>query len=141
LRVTLGSLVRLIFRPQRSLAGVVTAALVGLAALAVRLLHLDRLPFPLCTFRALTGIPCMSCGATRAFGRLARLDLTGALAFHPLATALALGVVLWGFGDLALLPWRRSLRIECTRRELTYLVWSGVLLMIVNWAYLVVVRR
>lgn len=132
---------RLVIRPQRSLAGVVTTAVVGLAALAVRLLRLDRLPIPLCTFRAVTGIPCMSCGATRAFGQLARLDLIGALAFHPLATALALGVVLWGLLDLALLPWQRSLRLECTRRELKYLLGSGVFLTLANWAYLVAVRR
>jgi hypothetical protein len=133
--------VQLAFRPQRSLAGPIAAAMAGLAALAVRLLRLDHLPIPLCTFRALTGIPCMSCGATRAFGRLARLDWAGAWAFHPLATAVALGLAGWALLDLALAPWRRSLRLTCTRRELTYLVWSGVFLMIVNWVYLVLVRR
>jgi uncharacterized membrane protein YhhN len=133
--------VRLIVRPQRSRAGAVAAAVVGLAALCVRLLHLDHLPIPLCTFRALTGIPCMSCGATRAFGRLARLDPAGALAFHPLATVAALGVVVWGLLDVALSLRRRSLRLECTRREWTYIIWSGALLLIANWAYLVVALR
>lgn len=83
----------------------------------------------------------MSCGATRAFGRLARLDLPGALAFHPLATLIALGIAVWGLVDLALSPWRRSLTVECTRRELAYLVWSFVVLVIANWVYLVAVRR
>jgi len=121
--------------------GVVAAAALGLAALAVRLLHLDHLPIPLCAFRALTGIPCMSCGATRAFGRLARLDLPGALAFHPLATITALGIAAWGLGDLVLFPWRRSLTLECTRRELAYLAWSFLALAIANWVYLLAVQR
>jgi hypothetical protein len=133
--------VRLILRSQRSLGGVVTAGSVGLAALAVRLLHLDHLPIRLCTFRALTGVPCMSCGATRAFGRLARLDISGALALQPLTTIVALAVVAWGLLDLALAPWRRSLRLECTRRDLVYLAWLFAALMIANWVYLVVALR
>ena len=70
------------------------------AALAVALLHLDRLPFALCVFRGLTGLPCPTCGSTRAVGRLAALDLAGALAMNPLTTLAAAGVVGWAVADL-----------------------------------------
>jgi hypothetical protein len=43
-----------------------------------------------CLMHGLIGLPCPSCGLTRAFCRLARLDLAGALACN------ALGIPLFG---------------------------------------------
>jgi hypothetical protein len=37
-----------------------------------------------CPVIAISGVPCPSCGSTRAFGALAELDLLGALRFNPL---------------------------------------------------------
>jgi hypothetical protein len=38
----------------------------------------------ICPFLNITGIPCPSCGMTRACLRAARLDFRGAFEFHPL---------------------------------------------------------
>jgi Protein of unknown function (DUF2752) len=55
------------------------------------------LPRTTCALRLALGVPCPACGLTRATLALARLDLAGAMRFHPLApglAALALGLVL-----------------------------------------------
>ncbi len=49
-----------------------------------------------CPWRALTQVACPGCGGTRAFLRLAVLDLPGAFALNPLVTAAALAAVLLG---------------------------------------------
>ena len=50
-----------------------------------------------CAFRAIFGIRCPFCGMTRATMALARGDLAGALAAHPLAPLVLLGIAwaLW----------------------------------------------
>jgi len=37
-----------------------------------------------CAFKALTGIPCPTCGMTRSFLSLLKLDLKSAFYYHPL---------------------------------------------------------
>ncbi|GHV02696.1 hypothetical protein FACS1894159_11630 [Bacteroidia bacterium] len=43
-----------------------------------------------CPFKALTGVPCVGCGGTRAALLLARGDLCGALWTNPLSVVLCL---------------------------------------------------
>jgi len=52
---------------------------------------------PRCVFLHLTGLPCATCGFTRAFVRSAHFDLTGALAVSPFATLL---FYTWAAGSL-----------------------------------------
>jgi len=106
----------------------------------VRLLHLDALPVPLCTFHAVTGIPCPGCGSTRAVGLLARLDVLGALAMQPLIATIALGIALWGLADLVLfVAGRRVVAFKCASREAIWLTWTFFGLAAINWVYLIVV--
>ncbi len=133
---------RLVARTGAFPAGATIVGVGVILAGAVRLLGLDRLPFPVCTFRAVTGIPCLTCGSTRAFGRLASLDFVGALAMQPLVTAVALLIGLWGLADLALFSLRRqALTIQCSAREVLALTWVTLGLALVNWAYLIAMHR
>lgn len=115
----------------------------GLAgAGAVRLFGLDRLGFALCTFKAVTGLPCVTCGSTRTLARLAHLDLVGALAMNPLATVLAVAVLAWGLADLVALARRgeaaRPGLPPALRRVLLPVAVAAALF---NWAYLIAAGR
>lgn len=57
----------------------------------------------ICAFRLLTGLDCPSCGMTRAFRAMSRLDVAGAFRYNPLGPvtfAVALGLWGWAAGQL-----------------------------------------
>ncbi len=112
--------------------GAVSVTLVAVSPLASRLASL----LPACRFKALLGIPCPTCGSTRAALDLASFDLVGALVRYPLATVgwtlligggLVAGIAaLLGYG-VPELPNRLSLAVKL-----------GLLaLFLANWAYLI----
>ena len=112
----------------------------GAGGLLVAWLHLDRLPVTLCLFKATTGIPCMTCGTTRALGRLGAFDPLGAFVVNPLATAVFLGLAVYAAVDLIL--WTRGTRLELglTRAQKAWLLGLGLALLFLNWAYLIWAR-
>lgn len=63
--------------------GVVIISVIG--AIVLLSLLLDSTPnyFPLCIFHTVTGLPCPSCGMTRAFISLGHWDIRSALFFNP----------------------------------------------------------
>jgi Protein of unknown function (DUF2752) len=121
--------------------GAVFLAIGSLAGSAVGLLHLDRLPLPLCAFKALTGLPCMTCGTTRALGRLFVHDIAGALSMNPLATLAAFAIALWGLTDLLLLSRGRALGVAMDPGTARVVRVLAVLAILVNWGYLVYAGR
>ncbi len=133
--------VRLRAREGRQPLGAVFAGLGLLAGAAVALLHLDRLPVVVCVFKGRTGLPCPTCGSTRALGRLFALDWRGALAMNPLFTAGAAVVAVWAAVDLALLPRRRALALEVAPAWARVLRIGAVVLFLVNWVYLLAAHR
>jgi uncharacterized protein DUF2752 len=129
----------------RARPGVPVGAILAACALAaigtVAVLHLDRLPISLCVFKAVTGLPCMTCGTTRAFARLARLDLAGALAMNPLVTLATLTLLPWAVADLALLPRGRALSLELSPAAARVARIAAVAAVLANWAWLVAAGR
>lgn len=112
----------------------------GVACALLLLIPLWQLVLPVlrvCPVRTITGLPCPSCGATRAAGALLEGDLLGAFSFNPLA-ALA-GVVLIGGGLMAPLWVRRGGRVPGLSRPLPLGIRAAMALTLVaNWAYLLI---
>jgi hypothetical protein len=136
-----GPPVRLVARPKAAPLGAIFAGIGLVAGAAVWLLGLDRIPLTLCVFKGLTGLPCPTCGSTRALGRLFALDLPGALAMNPFTTLVAVILAGWGAADLALLTRRQSLGVEVSPPIGFALRVLALVLFLANWVYLVAVGR
>jgi Protein of unknown function (DUF2752) len=112
-----------------------------LGAVAVGLLGLDRLPFTVCLFKGLTGLPCPTCGSTRAVGRLVHLDFAGAFAMNPLTTLAVAAMVIWAVADFGLLTRGRALDLEMGRPLGRLVRGLAVAAVAVNWAFLIASGR
>lgn len=125
-------------RPEILVAPVVSTIALCLVLLVAR--HYDRMPVRAaeCSFRSLTGIPCVGCGGTRAAQALSRGQVVEAVGFNP-------GVVLLFGACFAWLGWRlvRFLRkrpaagspASAGRLVVLFLSVGGLLL--ANWIYLI----
>jgi hypothetical protein len=133
--------IRLVARSTAPPLGAIFGGIGLLAAAAVGLLRLDRIPLTLCVFKGLTGLPCPTCGSTRALGRLFALDFAGALGMNPFTTLVAVIVAAWAVADLALLPLRRALDVEFPKRLGFALRVGALVLFLANWFYLIAAGR
>ena len=115
-------------------------ALLGLASfLAARFLPVLHTGLA-CPFRAVTGLPCATCGMTHAFVALAAGRLGDALAASPAGALLA--VAAWLYAPLALgraalgLPWP-----VLPERAWRGLAVSGAGAIAINWAWMLLSAR
>lgn len=128
--------------PQRALpVGAILGVVGVIVAAGVGVLGLDRLPVSFCYFKQLSGLPCASCGSTRAAALLWALDPAGAFLMNPLAAVTAAVLVAWGAADLALLPLRRALRLSVAPPLRSPLRWAALIALAANWVYLIAVGR
>lgn len=91
---------------------------------------------PLCMFKRITGMPCATCGSTRAVIALAQGDPLRAFMLNPLVMSLLFAVPAW-----LVVRWRRS-RTSAEARP-----WSGsqrtvaciafLALFAANWVYVI----
>ena len=96
------------------------------------------LPTPECNFKHFTGLPCPTCGSTRAVRALRDADLLSAMQWNPLVTVgfalTALYLVYAAVVILFRLPRFRP-RSTSARGKLAIRI-SLIALVLVNWAYL-----
>jgi hypothetical protein len=104
--------------------------LIFLIAAAAFMLQ-SKTAMPICLLKRLTGIPCVFCGSTRAFGSLFELRLGQALAFNPLMAGVALLSPLLWLGRT-----RQIIRGWGKWQSATLLILAAL-----NWAYLLVFLR
>jgi hypothetical protein len=103
-------------------------------------LHHQGNPFTLCFIKAITGIPCPSCGTTRSIICLARGDVYGAVKMNPLGLVSAAIMLLVPLGLLYDLIFGKSLvlrafnwAIETVRRKWTAIIL--IALVAANWIW------
>lgn len=95
-----------------------------------------------CPLFEATGIPCPTCGGTRAALALAHLDPGAALRASPLVTLGALGLGLWGaWGLAATVAPRLRARLELTPAQRRLLRLGAVVVAAAAWAYQIVRAR
>ena len=109
------------------------AALVALSPLAHRMAQ----GLPTCQFKSQVGLPCPTCGTTRAALHLSEFELGEALVAYPLATLGWIALVGGGLvaGTMALLG--RGLPSDAGLRFPIWLRVAIVAAILANWAYLI----
>jgi hypothetical protein len=96
------------------------------------------LPWPVCVFHQLTGLPCLTCGMTRCGIEFFHGHFFAALKWNPLVFALLCGVVAFDLYALVTLAMRGPrLRIVFRQVERKYARGVIVAVLALNWFYLV----
>ncbi len=111
----------------------VPVLVIGALGAGVALVHvLSRGSSIVCTTRRLTGVPCATCGSTRAVLAMLRGDVAGAVAFNPLTVVVlaCVGVVLG-----LRVVWGRQVRLEASGREWTLIALGLLAALGVNWVW------
>lgn len=106
----------------------------GLVLGVVAMEQLTGTSVVVCWFRAITGIPCATCGSTRALLALARGRVVASLVYNPLVVVAGVLATAWvvagvGFGR------RLSVSLGVQGRRAAWLLAAAVLL--ANWAYVI----
>jgi hypothetical protein len=124
-------------QPQEIEFGIIFGGIAVLILLALRFTPVMQL-LPGCVFKGLTSIPCPTCGATRAALLLARGEATASLNMNPLVSLCFMSACLvFSYSLPAFLLHLPRLSMELTMREQVAIRVAVVLLVMMNWAYLV----
>ena len=109
----------------------------GGLALAATWLAL-KLPWPICLFHALTGRPCLTCGATRSAIAFFHAHFLAAFEWNPLAFLVYCALTLFNVYAFAVVVTRvpRLRIIRLTPSERKFVRGSAIALLTLNWAYL-----
>ena len=96
------------------------------------------LGWPECPFLAMTGWPCMTCGATRATFAFLEGDFLEAFSWNPLAAFALAGVLAFDlYAVVVLLGRGPRLRIVAWTKSQATAAWIGVsAVILLNWIYL-----
>ena len=96
------------------------------------------LPWPICVFHDLTGLPCLTCGATRCTIAFFHGNFATAWLWNPLAFLALGGVALFDLYALTVLVFRapRLRIVALTRRTRNFTRLAVVAALALNWIFL-----
>ncbi|SRR6266496_4317347 len=95
------------------------------------------LPWPICMFHQLTGLPCFTCGMTRCAIQFFHGHFLAALKWNPLVFGLLCGVAaydLYAFASLATRAPRLRIAFDETQKKYLRIIVISALAL--NWIYL-----
>jgi cation transport ATPase len=96
---------------------------------------------PSCAFQGLTGIPCPTCGATRSIMHLAHGSIVAALAMNPLiAVSIVAAILYLLYSLITIAAGVPRVRIALTEPEKNVFRIGAVLIVLINWTYLILSR-
>jgi hypothetical protein len=94
------------------------------------------LPWPSCAFHSLTGLPCLTCGATRAAVQFFHGHFASAWNWNPLVFLILCGISLYNIYAGAVLATRSPrLHLALSQLEKRIVRIAIVCLVAANWAY------
>jgi hypothetical protein len=97
-----------------------------------------KLPWPICLFHALTGRPCLTCGATRSAIAFFHAHFLAAFEWNPLAFLCYCALSLFNVYAFATVVMRtpRLRIVQVNPGERKFVRGSIIALLLLNWAYL-----
>lgn len=114
----------------------------GLFCLTLTTVGVVDIQLPRCLFKLMTGLPCPTCGLTRAVMAMARFDVGAAFVLNPLAVAAtAVGVMYLIYAAVVLAGRLPRLRPRLAPRDLRTARILVLTALSANWLYLVVAGR
>jgi len=101
-----------------------------------------HLPWPICLFHAVTGHPCVTCGATRSATQFFHGHFLSALWWNPLVFLSLCGLSIFNaYAFVVLITGAPRLRVgQLTIAEKQFVRTAVVALLAVNWVYLLIVN-
>ncbi|HEY2573665.1 MAG TPA: DUF2752 domain-containing protein [Verrucomicrobiaceae bacterium] len=137
---------RLIWRPlaPREIDHEFIWLCVSLGGLAAAALWMKLgLSWPFCIFHALTGHPCLTCGATRSAIAFFHGDFAGAFVWNPMVFAIYLLLTVYDVYAFIVVVLRRPrlrlVGISSFHKRLAR--WAVLTIIVVNWGYLLLNSR
>jgi Protein of unknown function (DUF2752) len=102
----------------------------------------EELPHLICPFRHITGIPCFTCGGTRAILALTRGDVNAAFVWNPLVAAAALVVLIWlAYAAVVTVLRAPRLRVRLAERDRSVMRAAAWTAIASNWVFLILQGR
>jgi len=118
------------------------AILAGLGLVAAAVVNpLRPLVFDMCVFHRVTGLPCQTCGLTRAVCLAVRGRWAESLAYHPAGPLVACALVVVGAWAAAEWFRGRALAEGVRRRAVAAVIVAGAGVSIVTWVARLVTGR
>ena len=118
--------------------GLIYGSIAALGLVALNVLSPARL-LPSCPLYGLTGLPCPTCGGTRAALALSRGDIVTAFSLNPLVTTALAGIFMLLLENIFAIGLNLPrLSVAFSEREKTVLRLSAVMAVSAQWIYLAI---